>query len=289
MDNNNSNSIITLLFDSGKIDDCCYGNVVFENIVKGKEITYNSHKIILSMGDVLNNSIYDDITPFIIRDELCTITRSNQRYSNTLFAILLEDVEEQIAINIDTRLKSEFPAYIGMTSINIKSSDMRKQFWKSLIRTLSIESETITYFGLEEEGVFFDYQTIQDMGFRINFDGFPDEYYCYNKDNLFSTRQSTFIQTLAQLELLDGRSDSDRGIVEMNYSLVKEVEISGVQLWKAIEDISHAYIPKEQNECMVIDYIFTSLYQASQGLERLLKIIIELLMYNNTDEIEKKG
>lgn len=49
-----------------------------------------------------------------------------------------------------------------------------------------------------------------------------------------STRQSGFITKVEQLELKEGRNDSDRGISEMNYALVKEVEIAGVQIWKAI-------------------------------------------------------
>ncbi|MDR1463708.1 MAG: hypothetical protein LBJ11_00195 [Oscillospiraceae bacterium] len=74
----------------------------------------------------------------------------------------------------------------------------------------------------------------------------------------------------------------------MNLALVKEVGIAGVQIWKAIEDINVADIPKRRTEYVVADYIFTSLYQAAQGIERLLKVIIELIMYDNAAVAEKQ-
>lgn len=87
---------------------------------------------------------------------------------------------------------------------------------------------------------------------------------------MFSTRQSSFIKSIDQLEEIDGKGDSDRGIMEMNFALVKELGISGVEIWKAVEDINRVYIAKE-GKFASTDYIFTSLYQASQGFERILK------------------
>lgn len=97
---------------------------------------------------------------------------------------------------------------------------------------------------------------------------------------MYSTRTSSFINNIKQLVIVCGQSDSDRGIAEMNFSLVREVEIAGVQIWKAIEDINNVYIEKN-NKSIVIDYIFTSIYQAAQGVERLFKITIELIIYKN--------
>lgn len=68
---------------------------------------------------------------------------------------------------------------------------------------------------------------------------------------------------------------------------MKEVEIAGVQICKAIEDISRSYIIKDSKN-LVIDYIFTSLYQAAQGIERLLKISIELIFYGNERHDKEK-
>ena len=287
LENSNSLKIIAFFFDSGMIDVYCYGDVVFENIIKGREITLNSNKIIFSRGDVGNKAAYDDISPFVIKNDLCTIKKTNKPFSNYLYVCVLEDIEQHIAIEIDSRLKRTFPAYIGMTTIDIQTTDSRKQFWKVLIRDFSVEYKTITYFGCEDEGTSFDVLTAESYGYTVNYDGFPSEWdYCVRK-TMFSTRQSSFIKSIDQLEVIDGKSDSDRGIMEMNFALVKELGISGVEIWKAVEDINRVYIAKEGRFAST-DYIFTSLYQASQGFERILKILIELIVYKESPADKEK-
>lgn len=278
--------MVALFFDSGGLGTPSYGEKVFEYIVKGDELKDNNFKVVVSVGDVFNSDIYDDITPFRIMDELCTIEKTDKRCKDYIFAVMLEDVSIVNAKKIDERIKKECPAYLGMTSIDIDSADERKQFWKMLVRCYSIEGETLTCFGYEEEG-FGYYKKALEYGFRVNYDGFPDEEDCDDQEYLFSTRQSGFITKVEQLELKEGRNDSDRGISEMNYALVKEVEIAGVQIWKAIEDINRAYIPKKGKNT-VVDYLFTSLYQTSQGIERLFKILIELMYYENTSYDRQK-
>ncbi len=271
--------MVALLFDSGKINDYSYGEKIFEYIIKGKEVVNNYNKIVVSMGEVFTKEIYNDISPFIIKDELCSIEKSESLFKDRISAVLLEDITFSKAKAIDKRIKNECTAYVGMTTIDINSKDSRKQFWKNLIREYSIEGETITYFGYEEESFFYE-STAKKYGFRVNYDGFPDDFDCESKPYLFSTRQSSYIREVSQLEFVQGKSDSSRGILEMNHALVKEVEIAGVQIWKSIEDINRVYISKE-GEDIIIDYIFTSLYQAAQGIERLLKIVIELLTYGD--------
>lgn len=271
--------MVALLFDSGKIENCFYGEDIFEKIIRGKEVSKNGNKIVVSSGDIFSKEIYDDIFPFIIRDELCSIEKENTIYKGIIYGVLLEDISFKIAKEIDIRIKSEFPAYIGMTSIDYNSKDSRKQFWKLFVREYSIEDEVIVYFGYEDEGFIFE-SNAKAHGFRVNYDNFPDDFDYEGKKYLFSTRQSSYIKEVSQLIIEDGKSDSDRGVLEMNSALVKEVEIAGVQIWKAIEDINRTHIIKD-SEYVIIDYIFTSLYQAAQGIERLLKISIELLVYGD--------
>jgi len=127
----------------------------------------------------------------------------------------------------------------------------------------------------------FDTIVAKKFNLKINYDNFERE-----SDNkiLFSTRQSSFITKAEQLEIKEGKNDSDRGLLEMNFSLVKEVEIAGVLIWKSIEDINKVYLQKKEND-VIVDYLFTSLYQASQGIERLFKILIQLIEYEmNLDD-----
>lgn len=168
--------IIVLVFDTGKIDNSFYGGVVFENMVRGKEIMLNPRKAVFSHGDLFNGGIYADIAPFTIRDDICTIKKA-ERYANILYGVLIEDITTNVAIKIDKRMKDEFPAYVGMTSVDIKSSDSRKQFWKLLVRSYSIELETITIFGIEEQGFYISEEEVNKCGFKINYDGFEGDYY----------------------------------------------------------------------------------------------------------------
>lgn len=278
--------MVALLFDCGKMEECFYGEYVFEEIIRGKEVSNNDNKIVVSSGDILSRGAYDDISPFIIKDELCSITKENKSHRDTIYVVLLEDISFDIAKKIDKRIKSEYPAYIGMTSIDYNSKDARKQFWKSLIRKYSIEDKTIVCFGYEDEGFMYESKA-KEYGFRVNYDNFPNDMECGKKKYLFSTRQSSCIKEVSQLIIKDGKSDSDRGILEMNFALVKEVGIAGVEIWKSIEDINHAYITKDSTN-LVVDYIFTSLYQAAQGIERLLKVSIELLVYGNENYNKEK-
>lgn len=287
-------SMVAFLFDTGKIEEAFYGNKVFENFIEGMEITTNGYKTVFSEGDILNRNIYSDINPFLIRNTLCSITKNGQEnFKGTICVLLVEDIEIKVAISIDKRMKSDFSAYIGMTSIDIASTDERKQFWKNLIRSFSIEFTTITSFHSVEEGAFSYSETATSKGFHVICDGFPYGYDCFENGTLFSTRQSSFISNQKQLEFLKGKNDVDRGIMPMNFSLVKEVCIAGVQIWKSIEDIDNAYIPKDDKDYSIIghvstEYIFTSLYQAAQGIERLLKVILELIMYGMEENDEKE-
>lgn len=146
-----SGEIIAFVFDSGKIEDCFYGNVVFTCMFSGKEVVKNPRKIVVSHGDIADFRIFDDITPYLIRNELCTIKRSRESFKDNLFVMLLEDIDADIARSIDTRLQEELAAYVGMTPIDPESTDERKQSWKSLIRCFSIEHNSVTAFGMAKE------------------------------------------------------------------------------------------------------------------------------------------
>lgn len=86
--------MITFLFNIKKIKDSFYGNVAFENIIKGKELLNNENKVIISDGDIFDREFYNDVSPFIIRDKLCTINKNDISYKNEndIYAILIEDI-----------------------------------------------------------------------------------------------------------------------------------------------------------------------------------------------------
>lgn len=296
------NCMVAYIFDSGKFETYSYGKAAIGMIVKGKELQKNQYKIIVSVGDVLDRDICVDISPYVIFDDLCSIYResslnpkSTEQTCNCVkqigmkdfpFVVILEDVEKEIVQNIDVRLQRECKAYIGVTTINTESVDQRKQFWKNTIRAFSLEWKMCTVFDEMENGFAYE-EEVREAGYKIQFDGFGLDIDTDSRISMFSTRQSSFIQNLEQLEFIDGDNDSDRGILKMNFALVKEVEIAGVQIWKAIEDINRVYLTKDC-KTITVDYIFTSFYQAAQGTERLLKILVELVSYIDKNNEKRK-
>ena len=297
--------MVAFLFDSGKVTErFMYGYVIFEEFFTGNELEENRIPVIVSHGDIMHGAIFDDLQPFLIKDELCTVDRNHFKLKDRPYVIVVEDVCKSVADKIDTRLKTTSASYLGMTSVNVDTKDSRKQYWKLLFREFKLKGKEITYFGISddedcENGFFI--ADFKKLGYDVSFDEEP-----VHLEELPLFRKSSFIHAEEQLETMEGDSDSDRGLTEMNYSLVKEVGISGVLIWKAIEDINHVYIPNppvvhknsditdirkfidegidcsdesEFEGCTKTDYVFTSLYQASQGIERLLKIAIEILKY----------
>lgn len=279
--------MVALFFDSGRIEDSFYGATIFEKIVEGNEINNNKRKIVISLGDILDKDSYQDISPYVIKNQYCSIDFEQQDSFTNLkdwpFCWIIEDIERDIIIQIDKRLKKNFGGYLGMSQIDTESTDSRKQFWKFLIRDFSIESKTITVFRMEEHG-FGLFDLAEKYRYKVNFDenfdsDFDDDY------ELPNTRKSSFIKLYEDLEIKIGKNDSDRGIQEMNFSLVKEVGLAGEFIWKSIEDINKfnfsfiEYFPTDTT------ILFVTLYQASQGIERLQKIIAQLLVYKKKSSL----
>ena len=296
------NCMVAFIFDSGNLDTAFYGKTVISLILEGKELQANQYKVIFSTGDILDNEMYTDISPYLIKDELCSIgletfvnptalKPENELSAHKIlkgfpFVVVLEDIERNIVQKIDIRLHRECAAYIGVTSIDAKSTDQRKQFWKDTVRSFSLEGKTCTVFGDIEDGFLYEEEIIK-AGYRINFDGFINDLGTDNSMHLYSTRQSSFIHSTEQLFFTEGANDSDRGKLNMNFALSKELEIAGVEIWKAIEDINRVHLTKN-NDWTSVDYIFTSLYQAAQGIERMLKILVELFAYSNRNAEKQK-
>ena len=300
---NQKDCMVAFIFDSGKFTTVFYGDKGVELILKEPGLKRNQSKIVVSLGDIFKQEMCVDISPFVIRDELCSIKwepvissdrdfdsegifNVHRGLKDFPFVVLMEDIEVDLVKKIDKRLHKDCKAYLGVTSIDVESKDQRKQFWKDLIRSFSLEDEICTVFGEDEANYMYE-ETIKEAGYQVHYDGLPNDLEEANRANLFSTRQSSYIQKIAQLKYIKESNDSDRGLLKMNSALVKEVEIAGVEIWKAVEDINKVYLTKDC-KYTIVDYIFTSLYQAAQGTERLLKIIVELIVYinKNDEEIE---
>lgn len=134
--------MVAFLFDISKSSEkVFYGDSIIKKILNGKEIKLNSNKVIISVGDIVDVVMslnLEGISPYLIKDNLCTVEEEAMSINRDCYVVVLEDIEEKKAFELDKRLKREKESYIGMTSVDINLEDPRKQFWKSLYRTFSI-------------------------------------------------------------------------------------------------------------------------------------------------------
>lgn len=77
--------------------------------------------------------------------------------------------------NIREMVELIVPTYLGVTSIDVESKDQRKQFWKDLIRSFSLEDEICTVFGEDEANYMYE-ETIKEAGYQVHYDGFCESH-----------------------------------------------------------------------------------------------------------------
>lgn len=284
-----SNAIFAFIFDSGRLGDMWYGRVVFECMMKEKELTRNPLKMVVSLGYIPIYRRYIDIEPYVIKDEYCTINFDAQN-NTTLFkdypyCWIVEDLSIDIAQEIDKRLKATLKGYVGLSRIDIRNASTRQQFWKNMIREFTLFQDTITCFQDPElEGAFMYCEVATEMGYKIEYQA---DHVCIEESSLL---QSIHIKSEDDLEIKQQRKkDMERDILTLNFSIRQELQISGVLIWRAINDLDKVrFYPENQYYEQLIEYPFLALYHCSQGVERIQKSIIELICKKNHIEEKEK-
>jgi len=281
---NHDGKFFAFIFDSGAIENSSYGQVIFKNMICGKELINNPYKMIVSLGDIrIPNSLFGlDIEPYVHKDKYCTIdfkiVRQNH-FKDYPFVWVVEDIIPDIAELIDDRLKKDFPAYIGMFNINLNSSGEKKQFWKKLIRSFMInKNEIITFIDEEGNGNFYNESDLNNYGFVQQ----------THKVNLFSIldedpfRQSNLVKTEKDLEIVfTNAKEINRDLTPLNFSLREEFQIAGTLIWKSIHSLDKISFENDIfQQYNLAEYPFMTLYFASQGIERIQKSLIELICKN---------
>ena len=275
-----SNKIFAYIFDSGRIGSSFYGEAVFENMLKGKELSKNSDKIIVSLGDIIFRKSYIDIEPYIIKDEYCTIDfdslATDQQFKNFPFCWIVEDLSVDIAQAIDKRLKESMQGYVGLSRIDTTNTSERKQFWKDMIRKFSILGETITCFQDPElTGPFGYLEAATKLGYKVEYNEGSE----YSPIEDCEALQSSHIKTDENLKVTPQKGkEIDRDLLTLNFAIRDELQISGALIWKSINALdkicfSESYVSSGH----LVEYPFLTLYHASQGVERIQKAIIELV------------
>lgn len=275
-----NNMIFAFWFDSKKTESMFYGEVIFEHMIQGKELTKNNSKMIISLGDVFIGKAHIDIEPYVLKDEYCTIDFDNILFKDWPFVWVIEDINSEIANSIDRRLKMEFEAYVGLSRIDTENNSKRKQFWKDLVRKFSLHDNTITCFHNPDEiGEFSYLETANKHSYIVEYDKEAQNSSIEGACSL----QSSYIKKDSDLKINDNSTlEVDRDLISLNCSIRQEIQISGVLIWRSINDIDkiHFVSNGDLNEALV-EYPFLTLYHASQGIERIQKAIIELICKKN--------
>lgn len=281
--------MVAFIFDSGKLNSYNYGEVVFEHILKGREMCKNSSKIVVSLGDILSFDHVKDIEPCLIKDKYCTIDYKDRiQFVDYPFCWILEDIELEIVLKVNKRLKHELDGYIGLTRVDNESTDTRKQFWKELIRSFVIFQDTITCFQDPIiEDVFCYSDLAKDMKYEVKYD-LEVAYAPIEESKIL---QSSFVKKNSDIRIIDGDNDLDRNIEKLNMDLRRELQISGALMWKSICEINKIIFEDDilfgSREGYLVENSFLTLYYASQGIERIQKIIIELICKNEHIHVKK--
>ena len=127
-----NNMIFAFWFDSKKVGNMFYGEVIFEHMIQGKELAKNNSRMIVSLGDVFTGRAHIDIEPYVLKDEYCTIDFDNILFKDWPFVWVVEDINSEIAKSIDKRLKIELEAYVGLSRIDTENNKIKESsFGKS--------------------------------------------------------------------------------------------------------------------------------------------------------------
>lgn len=280
----NIQSTFVFIFDSGKLGSSFYGEVVFENMINGGELSDNSDAIIVSLGNIFINHRYIDIEPYVIKDEFCTLDFDDllgqNHFTDLPFCWIVENLSSEIAYAIDRRLKEALEGYVGLSRVDKSSTLERRQFWKYTVKKFSLHGNTITSF--QDPllvGEFVHSEIATQLGYTIKYvPQFDDDQDDEEKVNI-------------QNKGTEQAKDIDRDLLTLSFSIRQELQISGVLLWKSISALNKIHFNADgYTNTHLIEYPFLTLYFASQGIERIQKAIVELVCKkNHIQESEKDG
>ena len=272
----NIQSTFAFIFDSRKLGSSFYGEVVFEQMIKGGELSENPVAITVALGDIFTYQRYIDIEPYIFKDEYCTLDFDDLLGVNSFkdfpFCWVVENLSSDIARAIDKRLKKDVKGYVGLSRVDKSSVSERKQLWKHTVKRFSLSGNIITSFqDPQYEGDFIHSEIAVQYGYTITYEPQLD-------DELYDEEKAVSMQDKSK----EQNKDVDRDLLTLNFSIRQELQISGALLWKSINALSKLSfnVDGEPNEHLV-EYPFFTLYFASQGIERMQKAIIELVCKKN--------
>lgn len=265
-----TNNFFGFVFDSGEDDFAIYK--IFETIVTSIKNINANIPILFYYGEVTDNTRDFDLEPFINRNELCSIT-GKPIVKDWPFFICLHGISIDQKNLIDVSLKKH-RCFLGSTNIEIDTKIKSKRVWLDLMDGIKVEGDNVffAYFDVKEHQ--FE-ETFKNSGFTIHY-VVPSESDCF----IVAANNADCDYCLVQ------------NAIELSYRLNVEVRVAGGLIWDSIEKLSNiSYFPKaldDDAEPNKTEDCYMCLYNASQGIERLQKTLIELLLSRDNCRLEEE-
>ena len=257
---------IALFFDPTLCDHSTfYGYEIIEAVLDTiSEIC--KYRIIWYQGDVTEKLCCVDITTRLVYDEFLTVD-TRTYFGDWPFCIALDNVKISDIKLIDDKIKKSVKSYKGLSTINRNTIDLEKQFFRNLIKEAEITGNDLIVYRDEYSDKTLLESIAIEKGFhckqKLQYDDLIDS--IYNSHYVSAKGKSTPLS---------------RNIMLLNFSLNVEVGIAGSILWDSIEKLCNIKFEQlsSNNRILLPENAFLCLYYASQGIERLQKILIELII-----------
>lgn len=258
------------IFDSGgeEYDVSNFFELIVSALLDDEEL----NPIQFYYGDILDSSKMVDIDRFINRNEMCTVV-GKPFFKDWPYFICLYGISKNKRDIIESKIEN-IKCYRGSSNIEIETKIKTKKIWNSLTNNIRIIGKNVYFENYGEgenayEGIF------KKLNFKINYiplfenNDFESESDVDNKKIEFNLIQNTY---------------------KAGFKLNVEVRVAGGLIWDSIEKLSNiSYFPKHldrDGEPNNAEDCYICMYNASQGIERLQKSLIELLLCKENCKLE---
>lgn len=257
------------VYDTGREDFQIYE--IFSSIISSLKELRIKHPVYFYHGEITGTCKIFDLEPYINRNSMCTII-GKPRFTDWPLFICLHGISIEERDFIEKSLQKN-KSYIGSTNVELETTVDTKKIWKHMANFLKVENNTVY--------------------FVDDYSGEPNFIEKTFKNNNYN------IKYLVDIE----NSIDDKNISSKNHFLVQnyfqlgiklnvEVRVAGGLIWDSIEKLFNInYFPKymfQEAEPNNAEDCYMCIYNASQGIERLQKVLIELFLSRDNCDLDRE-
>lgn len=247
------------IFDSGARD--FLESKIFDFIAIETSNFNNPKNIRIYYGDISGNCKIVDLDPYINRNQFCTII-GKPRLNDWPYFVCLKGISVEQKDIIDDIFKN-MQSYVGCTNLEKETRIETKRIWERLVSNIKIENDCVFFKGLDLDKNKFE-RNFKNARFKINYE------YIFDEETKEQNNEDN--QTFCLLQ----------NYFDLSLRLNTEVIVAGGLIWDSVEKLSNiSYFPKHLDadaEPNNVEDCYMCIYNASQGIERLQKSLIELIL-----------